>query len=234
MQFFVGTSGYGYKEWKGSFYPEKLSQKKMLPYYGERFSTVEINYTFRRTPSESTLQSWAQQVPEGFRFSLKAPQRITHIKRLNDAEAELQTFLAAAQTLKHRQGPLLFQLPPEFKKDLHRLDAFLQMLGKQAKVAFEFRHESWLDDEVYACLKQHACALCVADADDLPAPKQLGVGTWLYLRLRRDSYSDQELRDWVAKLKSQKCTEAYIYFKHEDTGAGPKLAARLNKLIART
>jgi uncharacterized protein YecE (DUF72 family) len=230
MQFYVGTSGYSYKAWKGTFYPEKLSQKKMLSYYAQRFSTVEINNTFRVMPKVSVVESWAQQVPETFRFVLKAPQTITHFKRLKNAEEATDSLLLAAAVLKERQGPLLFQLPDNFPKDLARLEAFLGFIGNRASPAFEFRHESWLDDEVYGCLRTHSCALCVDDMDYVPRAELINTSVWGYVRLRRERYTDKQLREWIKKLRSQNWDEAYVFFKHEDSGTGPKLATRFLEL----
>jgi uncharacterized protein YecE (DUF72 family) len=230
MQFFVGTSGYSYKEWKGSFYPAKLPQKEMLNFYAQRFSTVEINNSFYRMPGESVLESWAGQTPEGFRFVLKAPQAITHRKRLKDAEEPTNQFLQAASTLKGRRGPLLFQLPPNLKKDLPRLEAFLGLINNRAAAAFEFRHESWFDDEVLGCLRANSCALCVADTDDSPCADLVSTAGWGYVRLRRENYADRQLVEWIKKLRSHAWNEAYVFFKHEDAGTGPKFAARFLEL----
>jgi len=229
MRFFVGTSGYSYKEWKGSFYPEKLAQKEMLSYYAQRFSTVEINNTFYRMPKAGVLESWAQQVPDGFRFVLKAPQKITHFKRLKDAEEETDYLLRTAAVLEGHRGPLLFQLPPNFKKDLPRLEPFLNLVGG-TPAAFEFRHESWFDDEVFECLRKNSCALCVADIDDSPCADLVNTAGWGYVRLRREDYTDEYLREWIERLRSQGWDEAYVFFKHEDAGIGPKLAARFLEL----
>jgi uncharacterized protein YecE (DUF72 family) len=230
MRLFVGTSGYSYKEWKGSFYPEKLPQKQMLTCYAQRFSTVEANNTSYRLPALSVLESWAEQVPEGFRFVLKAPQKITHFRRLKQVEEETKSFLRAAAALKKRRGPLFFQLPPNFKKDLPRLQAFLSLLGPRTQAAFEFRHESWFDDEVFDCLRGKSCALCVADTDDSPCKELVHTARWGYLRLRREGYSDSGLRGWIKRIRSQPWDGVYVFFKHEDSGAGPKLAARFLKL----
>jgi uncharacterized protein YecE (DUF72 family) len=232
MQFFVGTSGYSYKEWKGTFYPEKLPQKEMLGYYAQRFSTVEINNTFYRMPTASGLESWAQQVPEGFRFVLKAPQKITHHKRLKDAEADAEYFVRTSRALKQRRGPLLFQVPPNLKKDVPRLAAFLDpMDANETQIAFEFRHQSWFDDEVLDCLQAHSCALCIADIDDDLMPPFVATANWCYMRLRRVEYSDADLAQWIEKLRGLTCDEAYVFFKHEDAGTGPKLVARFLELI---
>ena len=187
MRFFVGTSGYSYPEWKGNFYPEKLPQKKMLDYYAQRFSTVEINNTFYRMPKVSDLESWAQQGPDSFRFAFKAPQAITHRKRLKDAEQETDYFLRTTSLMKRRMGPLLFQLPPNFKKDVPRLEAFLSLLRGAKAAVFEFRHESWFEDDVFDYLRSHACALCVADIDDSQRSDLVRTANWGYVRLRRES-----------------------------------------------
>ena len=230
MQFFVGTSGYSYKEWKGSFYPEKLPQKQMLGYYAQRFRAVEINNTFYRMPKATVLETWAQQVPPGFRFVLKAPQRITHHKRLNDAADSVDYLLRTASALGEHRGPLLFQLPPDLKKDAPRLEAFLQLVGEGTPVAFEFRHPSWFDAEVFDCLRRNHCALCVADTDDAPLTDLVDTAGWGYVRLRREAYSDELLEQWIERLTAQPWNEAYVFFKHEDAGIGPKLAARFLEL----
>jgi uncharacterized protein YecE (DUF72 family) len=231
MQFFIGTSAYSVSKWKGSFYPPKLPQKEMLRFYAGRFSTVEINNTFYKFPTESMMQSWAAEVPSSFRFVLKARQSITHFKRLKNAEDQTDDFLKIALLLKKRLGPILFQLPPNFKKDVPRLDAFLDHVAGRARLAFEFRHESWLDDEVFDCLRVHSAALCLADADDLPSTGLVRTANFGYIRLRRESYTDRSLKAWLKKIESQKWKEAFIFFKHEDTGTGPKFAARLLELI---
>jgi uncharacterized protein YecE (DUF72 family) len=230
MRFHVGTSGYSFKEWKGNLYPETLPQKQMLSYYAERFSTVEINSTFHRFPSAGAVKSWAEQVPASFRFVLKARQSITHFRRLKNAESQVDDFLELAALLKKRQGPFLFQLPPNFKKDIARLDDFLKYMNGRAKAAFEFRHTSWFDDETYECLRGHAAALCVADADDLPAPDLVRTANWGYVRLREDKYTDSELRKWIRRIVAQKWASVFVFFKHEDEGAAPKLASRFMKL----
>jgi uncharacterized protein YecE (DUF72 family) len=230
MRLFVGTSGYSYKEWKGSFYPEKLSQAKMLAYYAERFNAVESNSTFRKLPSEGVVAAWAEQVPSSFRFALKAPQTITHRKRLQNAKDLTDQFLRIASLLERQQGPLLFQLPPNFKKDIARLEQFLRVLGTQAKSAFEFRHASWFDEETFACLRKYKVALCIADAEELPRVPFVAITNWSYLRLRRKSYTTKQLQAWSQNLRAAKLQEAYVFFKHEETGTGPKFAARFLKL----
>lgn len=230
MQFFVGTSGYSYKEWKGTFYPKKLPQKEMLSYYAQRFSTVEINNSFYKMPSESVLESWAEQTPDSFRFAFKAPQTITHRKRLKNMEEETDQFLHTASVLNGRQGPLLFQLPPNFKKDLSRLESFLNFIDNRTAVAFEFRHESWKDNEVIDCLRANSYALCAADMDENPCAELVHTADWGYVRLRGEGYTDEELAKWIERIRSQNWTEAYVFFKHEDTGTGPVLAARFLEL----
>jgi uncharacterized protein YecE (DUF72 family) len=230
MKFFVGTSGYGHKEWKGSFYSEKLPQKDMLAYYANHFSAVEINYTFRRLPRPSVVESWAQQVPASFRFVLKAGQVISHFKRLQNTEKETDDFLRIASILKKRQGPVLFQLPPNFKKDVPRLAAFLSSIKGRARAAFEFRHPSWFDDEVVDCLRRHKSALCVADSEDLPVADLVRTANWGYVRLRRERYADKSLRKWISAIRSRRWNEVYVFFKHEDSAAGPKLAGRFLEL----
>jgi uncharacterized protein YecE (DUF72 family) len=230
MKFHVGTSGYSYKEWKGSFYPEKLPAKDMLKFYGENFSTVEINNTFYRLPKESVVESWASQVPDSFRFVCKARQVITHFKRLKDCEQETEYFLAVASVLGRKQGPILFQLPPNMKKDVPRLSDFLSSVHGRAQATFEFRHESWFDEETYACLRAYSCPLCISDMDESAAQEIVPTAGWGYLRLRRVEYDEQALKEWVKKVKSQGWSDAYVFFKHEDEGTGPKLAKQFIEL----
>jgi uncharacterized protein YecE (DUF72 family) len=230
MNLYVGTSGYSYREWKGTFYPENMPIKKMLRYYGECFRTVEINSTFRSVPETSVLQAWAAEVPAGFRFTLKAPQRITHIKRLKDAGDLVSELFEGAATLRKRLGPLLFQLPPNFKKDAPRLRAFLTLLPSRRRVAFEFRHQSWFDDEVFGLLRDRRAALCIADAEGELKVPFVATTNWGYLRLRRPDYGDAALKTWVRRLRKQDWRDAFVFFKHEDEGKGPKMAKRFLKL----
>jgi uncharacterized protein YecE (DUF72 family) len=232
MNFFVGTSGYSYKEWKGNFYPTKTTPKEMLALYAQKSDTVEINNTFYRLPTDVVVGSWAEQVPETFRFVLKARQVITHFRRLQNAEKEIDDFLRVATVLQQRLGTILFQLPPNFKKDVPRLNSFLNHVGGRANVTIEFRHESWSTEEVYNCLRAHSAAMCVTDADDLPATNFISSSNWGYLRLRNESYADDDLKEWIRAIKSQKWNEVYVFFKHEDAGAGPKLARRFLELAA--
>jgi uncharacterized protein YecE (DUF72 family) len=230
MNLFVGTSGYSYKEWKGSFYPEDLPDKQMLRYYAERFRTVEINNTFYRMPSESVLKNWAKEVSAGFAFVLKAPQRITHKQRLKESEDSVAYLFKVTAALEDRLGPVLFQLPPFLRKDLPRLQDFLKILPAGRRVAFEFRHASWFDDEVYDTLRGHGAALCIAEAEgDLEVPF-VATAPWGYIRLRRPDYGDRELISWVRRIREQSWQDAFVFFKHEDEGVGPKLAARFVEL----
>jgi len=231
MQLFVGTSGFSYKEWKGSFYPEDLPASEMLRFYASKLPAVEINNTFYRMPRSETLAQWAEQVPDGFRFALKAPQRITHIRRLKEAGDSVDFFFRVATTLGDRLGPTLIQLPPNFKKDAPRLTDFLATLPPAARCAFEFRHESWFEDPVYEALRATRCALCLAEDEDLATPRIATTG-WGYLRLRRQDYGEEQLLDWAATLRSQPWEEAYVFFKHEEGGKGPELADRLRKILA--
>ncbi len=233
MQLHVGTSGYSYREWKGSFYPEKLSAKKMLAYYAERLSTVEINNTFYRLPKTSVLESWAEQVPEGFRFSIKASRRITHFTRLKPESAEPTAFLLSQlETLGERLGAILFQLPPNLKVDVDRLSAFLELLPEGTPAAFEFRHASWHDEAIHDVLRERGMALVCADTDDDEddAPIVPTAG-WGYLRLRRPDYADEDLARWADRVRRAEWTRALVFFKHEDEGAGPRMAARFRELF---
>jgi len=233
MNFHVGTSGYSYPKWKGRFYPAKLPAKEMLSFYATRFRAVEINNTFYRPPVAAVLEAWTAQVPADFRFVLKAPQAITHIRRLADAGALVASLLATASALKEHLGPILFQLPPNLQKDVPRLRAFLALLPAGCRAALEFRHPSWFDDQVFGLLRNHQTALCVADAgDDLEVPL-LPTADWGYVRLRRPDYDDAALTAWAARLKAQDWRDCFVFFKHEDTGKGPQRAARLLELLAK-
>ena len=228
----VGTSGYSYPKWKGSFYPAKLSAKQMLGYYATRFGSVEINNTFYRPPAVPVLEAWAAQVPAGFRFVLKAPQEITHHKQLVGVEGAVTSFLDAAGTLNERLGAVLFQLPPNFKKDVPRLRGLLDLLPAGCRAALEFRHPSWFDDETFTLLRSHNAALCVADADDDLEVPFVATADWGYLRLRRAEYDDTALGAWAKRIKTQPWRECFVFFKHEDTGTGPRFAVRLVELLA--
>jgi uncharacterized protein YecE (DUF72 family) len=225
MRVLVGTSGYSYKEWKGRFYPEKMKEAEMLRFYAERFSAVEINNTFYRMPKADVLARWAEQTPEGFTFVLKAPQRITHQKRLGDVASEVTYLLETAATLGSRLGPVLYQLPPYLKKDVARLQSFLDSLPENPPAAFEFRHASWFDDEVRQTLRDHGAALCLADTDEEPLSEVAVTAPWGYLRLRRASYTEDDLARWAERVRAQPWERAYVFFKHEDEARGPEFAA---------
>jgi len=224
MNLYVGTSGYSYKEWKGNFYPKDLPDKQMLHYYGERFRSVEINNTFYRMPKESVLDAWGTEVPADFKFVLKASQRITHMQRLKDAEDSVSYLLKVAGTLRDRLGPLLFQLPPNLKKDVPRLHDFLRLLPTERRCAFEFRHQTWFDEEVFALLREHQIALCIAEAEDGVEVPFVSTADWGYLRLRRPDYGEAELRSWANRVRDQNWLDAFVFFKHEDEGKGPQMA----------
>jgi uncharacterized protein YecE (DUF72 family) len=232
VELHVGTSGYSYKEWKGPFYPEDLSNKDMLSYYGERLGAVEINNTFYRLPKTSVLEGWAEQVPDGFRFSIKASRKITHFTRLKSGSRDpTEYLLSTLGALRDRLGVLLFQLPPNFKKDVERFSEFLGMLPEGTPAAWEFRHESWFDDEVYDLLRGRGMALVCADTEE-PEDDEFIVNTasWGYLRLRRATYDDNDLERWAQSVAAQGWDRAFVFFKHEDAGAGPKMAARFAEI----
>lgn len=226
----VGTSGYAYAEWKGSFYPSDLSAKKMLPFYADRFGTVESNSTFRQIPEPEQVAAWAPQVPAHFRFAIKASQQITHHRRLKTDAPELTAQLwQATAELGVKEGPTLFQLPPNFKKDAGLLAAFLDALPQRRPdrgVAFEFRHVSWFDDETWRVLSDRNAALCIAEDEGLATP-WVTTANWGYLRPRRIDYSDGDLGQLAQKLTAEKWKRAFVYFKHEETGSGPRFAAQL-------
>lgn len=227
----VGTSGYNYKEWKGPFYPEELSEQDMLRFYGERYPTVEINYTFYRMPTVRTLQAWAKETPEEFVFSLKAPRRITHEMRLRDAGDPLTYFCDTAKVLKAKLGALLFQLPPFLKKDVPRLEDFLHQLPSGFRAAFEFRNQSWFSDDVFECLRRFEVALCVAEHEERSAPFEC-TAPFGYLRLRRADYTDADLAAWAERLASRsEWQQTFVYFKHEAEGRGPLLASKLLRYL---
>jgi len=233
MRVRIGTSGFSYKEWKGSFYPEDLPAAKMLEFYAGRFDTVEINNTFYRMPDEKILSKWAEQVPNSFTFVLKAPQRITHQKKLAGAEEEVQRFFDAATALGGQLGPILFQLPPFARKDAEKLKSFLAVLPPKAPVAFEFRHDSWCDEEIYAMLRGRDAPICLSDTDEVTDANALVIPTasWGYLRLRRTEYSDDALADWARRVEKQPWSEAYVFFKHEDEARGPMFAERFRQKL---
>jgi len=232
MKLYVGTSGYSYKEWKGHFYPQDLPEKEFLKFYGTKLNAVEINNTFYRLPKESVVQAWAEQVPDDFAFSVKASQRITHIKRLREVGDETEYLMRVVRSLKHRLGVVLFQLPPNMKKDIERLQQFLTLLTGDVRVAIEFRHPSWFDEETYNLLQKNNCALCVADWDEKLEVPFVSTADWGYLRLRRESYTPADLKKWMKKIQAQNWKTAFVFFKHEDAGIGPKLAMKFKSFVS--
>jgi len=230
MKIHVGTSGYAYKEWKGKFYPEKVSPKEMLRYYSGRLDTVEINNTFYHMPRESVLISWAGQVPDDFVFALKAPQVITHLKRLRNVVQEVEYLFTTLSVLEGKLGPVLFQFPKSFRADRTALQDFLGLIPGGMPCAFEFRSPSWLDDEVLDLLRKRKSSLCIADADENPANEIISTAPWGYLRLRRSDYTDADLSQWLERILSQKWERAFVFFKHEDDGKGPEMAVRFREL----
>src|SRR5215467_8160959 len=226
----VGTSGYAYKPWKGTFYPEKLPDKEMLKYYSSQLATVEINYSFYQMPKESVLQGWAAQVPDGFKFALKANQKITHVARLRNCEGILKRFLEVASVLQegHHLGPILVQLPPNFKFDAALLAKFLALRPTAFRFAFEVRHKSWYTEETYDLLRKFETALCLAETDDFTPPDVL-TAPFVYVRLRREEYLDKELAAWSKRFQAwtKQGVDVYCYVKHEDAGKGPRYARLL-------
>lgn len=224
MDWWVGTSGYSYKEWKGGFYPAQLPDGEMLRSYAERLPAVEINNTFYRLPKAEVLEGWASQVGADFRFVLKASRRITHIKRLRDAGDETAYLYQAALSLGPHMGVVLFQMPPNFQRDVPRLRAFLDQLPAGRGAAFEFRHGSWFDAEVYDCLRAARCALCLADTDDAPLEGLTATADWGYLRLRKEKYTRKDIARLAGLVRSQDWQGAYVFFKDEGEGRGPQYA----------
>jgi uncharacterized protein YecE (DUF72 family) len=226
----VGTSGYNYPEWKGSFYPSDLAAAKMLPYYAARFPTVEINYTFYRMPNEKLVSGWAAQTPDPYRLTLKAPRRITHDSRLKNAGELVTAFCRVASALGPKLGALLFQLPPNLKKDLVVFDAFLSDLPPRVCAAFEFRNPSWFVDDVFDRLRERNLALCVSDSEKLSAPVKV-TADYAYFRLRDEGYTPDDIERWAGTITEQTsaCKDVFVYFKHEEEGKGPEFAQLLMK-----
>ncbi len=235
MRAFVGTSGWSYKEWKGSFYPSELSADGMLQYYAGRFPAVEVNNSFYRVPSERMLMQWAEQVPAEFRFVLKASRRITHINRLTAADDSLDYFLRIANVLGDRRGPTLFQLPPSLKKDLGRLQEFLGRLPREWTAAMEFRHATWFADDVYDALRARNVALVAVDedAEEGPGAPLVPTASWGYIRMRRGAYTEAELESWARRIGEQPWAEAYVFVKHEEgKETGPGAAGEMLKVMS--
>lgn len=225
MQVHAGTSGFSYDEWAGVFYPEKLPARQRLAFYASQLDTVEINNTFYRTPSASVVEGWRAQVGPAFRFVVKASQRLTHQRRLKDCTDDLARALEVYRVFGAQLGPVLFQLPPNFKPDLARLEAFLALVPSDVRAAFEFRNAGWFSEETYALLRAHRAALVVSDVDDAPEPPLVPTADWGYFRLRRTAYAPDALASWLSRAREQGWHEAFVFFKHEDAGTGPKLAA---------
>ena len=234
MRVRTGTSGFSYPAWEGHFYPPGTKRPDMLSFYAGKLGAVEINNTFYRMPKADLLERWRDSVPESFRFVLKASRRITHHQRLRDAGDSVEYLFDTAKVLGEQLGPFLFQLPPYLRRDDDRLAAFLERLPARLRAAFEFRHASWFDDVVFALLEEAGAALCVADAGgdhDAPLEATTDFG---YLRLRREDYDEAALRSWADRIRRQPWRETYVFFKHEDEGAGPRMAARFESLLAET
>jgi uncharacterized protein YecE (DUF72 family) len=236
-RFFVGTSGFAFPQWKHDvFYPEGTRDKDMLPYYASRLPSVEINYTFRRDPAEKTLATWREITPEGFVFTLKAHQRITHTRRLRNAGEAVDTFLEKARLLGDRLGCTLFQCPPNLPYDGELLDGFLRLLPPELHAAFEFRHDSW--NAARPALAERGIAWCVSDTDEHPfgEPSLGATGSLAYLRLRREAYEDDDLKVWAGRIGEVLAggADVFCYLKHEDGGAGPRWAQRLAELLGAT
>lgn len=230
MKIRAGTSGYSYKEWKGNFYPADLPAAEMLAYYAKQFSTVEINNTFYRMPTDKLLLDWSRQVPDGFQFVLKASRRITHNKKLANVDEDLAYLLKTMAALGAKRGPLLFQTPPFLRKNLDLLKAFLTGLPKSGRHSLEFRHQSWFDDETFEVLRTHNAALCLAEAEnDLEIPF-VSTADWGYLRLREQDYTDKDLKEWSHRIAGQPWNEVFVFFKHEEAGKGPAFAKRFMEL----
>ena len=232
MESWIGTSGFQYAEWKGNFYPEDLPTAKMLPFYAERLNTTEINYTFHRIPAAKTIENWNKLTPAKFRFALKAPQKITHWSKLRDCADTMRYFCDVVSGLGEKFGPVLFQLPPTFKKDTFVLADFVNCFPTGMRAAFEFRHESWFGDDVWEIFKSRNVALCIAESEELATPK-IATSDYGYLRLRRADYTKIDIERWTAFVCEQKgrWSDAFVYFKHEEAGMGPKFAKQMMELL---
>jgi uncharacterized protein YecE (DUF72 family) len=230
MAFYVGTSGFSYKEWKGNFYPEKMKEKDMLAHYAQHLSAVEINNTFYRMPRREVLTNWSEITPDDFRFIIKASRRITHFKHLKDADEPMRYLFQAVEVLGDKLGAILFQLPPNMRCDLDRLQRFVELVPNDMPVSFEFRNPSWFDDDVLDCLRSRNMSVCFSDSDTLDLPF-VSTADWGYLRLRRPAYDEQALRGWQQAAMEAKWRDALVFFKHEDDGAGPALAGEFLELV---
>ena len=226
MEWLAGTSGYSYKEWKGTFYPQDIAAGAMLAHYASRLPAVEINNTFYRMPRAAVLETWRDAVPPSFRFAIKASRRITHQAQLADCEDATRHLAGLLDVLGDKLGCVLFQLPPYLRKNAALLDAFLATWPKALPAAVEFRHASWFDAETAAALARSGAAICVSDDRKLPLPNFHGTADWLYFRLRRPDYDDNALAQWIERGAATGARHGFAFFKHEDEGAGPRLAAR--------
>jgi uncharacterized protein YecE (DUF72 family) len=230
MKIFIGTSGYSYKAWQGKFYPAKIPPKDMLGFYAQRLTAVEINNTFYHMPTEPVLTSWAAQVPDAFVFALKAPRIITHIKRLKNVADEVNYLFRTLSILDQKLGPVLFQFPPSLRANPPLLKDFLALIPEAIPCAFEFRHPSWLADEIFDLLRTRNLSLCLADTDENPAEEIIATAAWGYLRLRRAAYDQADLSRWLARIKAQPWEQAFVFFKHEEEAIGPEIALRFREL----
>jgi uncharacterized protein YecE (DUF72 family) len=231
MKIYIGTSGYSYKEWKGNFYPDKISPKEMLHFYSQHLGSVEINNTFYRMPKASVLASWREQVPDGFLFAIKAPQIITHVKRLKDTGEETEYFFKTLSVLGNKLGPVLFQFPKTFRPEPQRLENFFSLIPQEASCAFEFRSPSVLDPEIHGLLRERGFSLCIADTEENPADEIMKTAPFGYLRLRRPGYTETDFTMWMDRILSQKWDRVFVFFKHEEEGNGAEMAVYLNKLF---
>ncbi len=232
MKVYTGTSGFSYKEWIGNFYPKDIKPANMLRNYSEQLGAVEINNTFYRLPGKEMLEHWKEETPGNFVFSIKASRKITHIKRLAGAEEETALLLENLAVLGERLGAILFQFPPYFKKNAERLSAFLGVLPDHTPAVFEFRDGSWYDDEIAGLLEKRNFVYCTSDMDDMKMPEIRSTGDWGYFRLRKETYTDHDLAEWVKVIKSQNWKKALVFFKHEGDGIGPALAKKFEAMFS--
>lgn len=230
MKVVAGTSGFAYKEWKGRFYPEKISPRELLRSYSSRLRTVEINNTFYHMPNAGVLASWADQVPGNFVFAIKAPQVITHMKQLRKVGSESRYLFTSLSVLGGKLGPVLFQFPASFRADRRVLEDFLALIPRGLFCAFEFRNAGWQENEIRDLLSEKGHTLCIADADDAPAGDITSKSSWGYLRLRRSDYSEADLAQWAGKVRAQHWERAFVFFKHEEGARGPEMAMRFQAL----
>jgi uncharacterized protein YecE (DUF72 family) len=230
---FIGTSGFDYNEWKPGFYPADLPKRRFLSYYATRFPIVELNNTFYQLPTAQKVAAWSAATPDNFRFAMKASRRITHQERLKIPSETLRYFLQMASELKHRLGPLLFQLPPFFKSDLEKLETFLETLPRGIPVAFEFRHDSWFTDQTYQLLKKNGAALCINDGDEKPTPVLVTAG-FAYVRLRKSQYPPELLKEWRERIRSwiNQGIDVFAFIKHEDNPNAPLVALEFASMIS--